>query len=210
MITTLTTGPRLRRLIIAACVTFLLLASTVSSAGLLPVKITTTVAKPPATKSSILSTTIPTGTLPLPSDLTTTTVTTSSSDFLLPTPTPSTPAVVPSDPSLGGLAACPPPLVPNILQLESVSFCYLILPSRRKHPHLIVLVFSIMMVPWEGLGTAWLHMRTDLLCKNIYEPATMTNSWFCGVQGMGKRTVERHFRFGIAGCLNCISDILFS
>ncbi|KAF9331645.1 hypothetical protein BGZ91_012039 [Linnemannia elongata] len=42
-----------------------------------------------------------------------------------------------------------------------------------------------MMVPWEGLGTAWLHMRTDLLCKNIYEPATMTNSWFCGVQGIG-------------------------
>ncbi|KAF9542766.1 hypothetical protein EC957_001664 [Mortierella hygrophila] len=59
------------------------------------------------------------------------------------------------------------------------------LPSRRKHPHLIVLVFSIMMVFWEGLGTAWLHMRTDLLCKNIYEPATMTNSWFCGVQGIG-------------------------
>ncbi|KAF8933407.1 hypothetical protein BGZ47_010877 [Haplosporangium gracile] len=42
-----------------------------------------------------------------------------------------------------------------------------------------------MMVPWEGLGTAWLHMKTDLLCKNIYEPTTMTNSWFCGVQGIG-------------------------
>ncbi|KAG0277461.1 hypothetical protein BGZ96_002852 [Linnemannia gamsii] len=28
-------------------------------------------------------------------------------------------------------------------------------------------------------------MKTDLLCKNIYEPATMTNSWFCGVQGIG-------------------------
>lgn len=66
-----------------------------------------------------------------------------------------------------------------------LALCYLILPSRRKHPHLIVLVFSIMMVPWEGLGTAWLHMRTDLLCKNIYEPATMANSWFCGVQGIG-------------------------
>ncbi|KAG0275281.1 hypothetical protein BGZ95_008964, partial [Linnemannia exigua] len=42
----------------------------------------------------------------------------------------------------------------------------------------------MMMIPWEGLGTAWLHMRTDLLCKNVYERTTMTNSWFCGVQGV--------------------------
>ncbi|KAG0210411.1 hypothetical protein BGX33_004942 [Mortierella sp. NVP41] len=41
-----------------------------------------------------------------------------------------------------------------------------------------------MMVPWEGLGTAWLYKKKDLLCKNVYEIATMSNSWFCGVQGI--------------------------
>ncbi|KAF9147955.1 hypothetical protein BG015_010320 [Linnemannia schmuckeri] len=227
MTTTNTIGSKLRGLFAAVCVTLLLLTSTVLSAAALPAK-TTTVAKPSATKTPILSTIISTATVPLPSDMTTTTPTTSTADFQLPTPTSSSPVGIPSNPSLGGLAACPPPLVPNALKLESAScmdlccipcpassvfyephklediytltsifravsaisclvlaLCYLILPSRRKHPHLIVLVFSIMMVSWEGLGTAWLHMKTDLLCKNIYEPATMTNSWFCGIQGIG-------------------------
>ncbi|KAG0375795.1 hypothetical protein BGX24_008661 [Mortierella sp. AD032] len=64
-----------------------------------------------------------------------------------------------------------------------LSICYLILPSRRRHPHLIVLLFAMLMVPWEALGTAWLFKKEDLLCKNVYEIADMTNSWFCGVQG---------------------------
>ncbi|KAG0343031.1 hypothetical protein BG000_010168 [Podila horticola] len=65
-----------------------------------------------------------------------------------------------------------------------LSITYLILPSRRQHPHLIVLVFAILMVPWEALGTAWLAKKEDLLCKSPYEIANMTNSWFCGVQGI--------------------------
>jgi hypothetical protein len=73
----------------------------------------------------------------------------------------------------------------------------MILPSRRKHPHLIVLIFSIMMVPWEGLGTAWLHMKTDLLCTNMYEPATMANSWFCGVQGTVLEMIKKQIKFVI-------------
>ncbi|KAG0259189.1 hypothetical protein BGZ95_004748 [Linnemannia exigua] len=64
-----------------------------------------------------------------------------------------------------------------------LSICYLILPSRRRHPHLIVLLFAMLMVPWEALGTAWLFKKEELLCKNVYEIADMTNSWFCGVQG---------------------------
>ncbi|KAF9106817.1 hypothetical protein BGX29_008379 [Mortierella sp. GBA35] len=64
-----------------------------------------------------------------------------------------------------------------------LSVCYLVLPSRRRHPHLIVLLFAMLMVPWEALGTAWLFKREELLCKNVYEIADMTNSWFCGVQG---------------------------
>ncbi|KAG0040225.1 hypothetical protein BGZ82_004470 [Podila clonocystis] len=65
-----------------------------------------------------------------------------------------------------------------------LSIAYLILPSRRQHPHLIVLVFALLMVPWEALGTAWLVKKEDLLCKSPYEIANMTNSWFCGVQGI--------------------------
>ncbi|KAG0251759.1 hypothetical protein BG011_007387 [Mortierella polycephala] len=40
------------------------------------------------------------------------------------------------------------------------------------------------MVPWEGIGTAWLFKKEELLCKNVYEIATMSNSWFCGLQGI--------------------------
>ncbi|KAK3830235.1 MAG: hypothetical protein JOS17DRAFT_817680 [Linnemannia elongata] len=64
-----------------------------------------------------------------------------------------------------------------------LSISYLVLPSRRRHPHLIVLLFAMLMVPWEALGTAWLFKKEELLCKNVYEIADMTNSWFCGVQG---------------------------
>ncbi|KAF9151822.1 hypothetical protein BG015_006178 [Linnemannia schmuckeri] len=63
-----------------------------------------------------------------------------------------------------------------------LSICYLILPGRRRHPHLIVLLFAMLMVPWEALGTAWLFKKEKLLCKNVFEIADMTNSWFCGVQ----------------------------
>ncbi|KAF9311587.1 hypothetical protein BG003_007220 [Podila horticola] len=60
---------------------------------------------------------------------------------------------------------------------------YVVLPSRRKHPHLLVLVFAALMVPFEGLGTAWLKQNEEVLCKSVYEITTMANSWFCGVQG---------------------------
>lgn len=60
---------------------------------------------------------------------------------------------------------------------------YVVLPSRRKHPHLLVLVFSALMVPFEGLGTVWLKQKEEVLCKSVYEITTMANSWFCGVQG---------------------------
>ncbi|KAG0304032.1 hypothetical protein BGZ98_006009 [Dissophora globulifera] len=62
---------------------------------------------------------------------------------------------------------------------------YWILPSKRKHPHVIVLLFATATVPWEGLGTAWLFKREQLLCKSIYEIATMTNSWLCAIQVLG-------------------------
>ncbi|KAG0297590.1 hypothetical protein BGZ96_005693 [Linnemannia gamsii] len=124
------------------------------------------------------------------------------------------------------LAACPPPMIPNIYSLSTLgcngpcclpcpvsfafyephkletvytitsifrvcsatsclllSICYLILSSRRKHPHLIVLVFAMLMVPWEALGTAWLFMKEELLCVNEYEIAEMMNSWYCGISG---------------------------
>jgi len=64
-----------------------------------------------------------------------------------------------------------------------LSICYLILPSRRKHPHLIVLVFAILIVPWDGLGTAWLFKKEELLCVNEYEISHMMNSWYCGLSG---------------------------
>ena len=124
------------------------------------------------------------------------------------------------------LAACPPPMIPNIYsltilgcngpccipcpvsfafyephKLENVytitsiirivsatsslflSICYFILPSRRKHPHLIVLIFAILIVPWDGLGTAWLFMKEELLCVNEFEISHMMNSWYCGLSG---------------------------
>lgn len=228
-------GPRVKGLV-ATCVIFLILVHTVLSAAAPPKS--TTVTKPPATTSPMPITNIPATLLPSPNLTTspTSTTTTSTVDFQLPTPTASSPVLIPNDPSLGGQAACPPPLVPNKMKLESAScmgpccipcpassifyephklediytltsifravsatccfilaVCYLILPNRRKHPHLIVLVFSIMMVPWEGLGTAWLHMKADLLCMNIYESATMANSWFCGVQGTVQGMIERLF-----------------
>ncbi|KAF9375948.1 hypothetical protein CPC16_000442 [Podila verticillata] len=65
-----------------------------------------------------------------------------------------------------------------------LSIAYLLLPSRRQHPHLIVLTFALLMVPWEALGTAWLAKKEDLLCKSPYEITNMTNSWLCGVQGI--------------------------
>ncbi|KAF9332698.1 hypothetical protein BG006_004415, partial [Podila minutissima] len=61
---------------------------------------------------------------------------------------------------------------------------YVVLPSRRKHPHLLVLVFAALMVPFEGLGTVWLKQKEEVLCKNVYEITTMANSWICGVQGI--------------------------
>ncbi|KAF9337766.1 hypothetical protein BG006_002801 [Podila minutissima] len=80
--------------------------------------------------------------------------------------------------------------ITSIIRVISASACgflsiaYLLLPSRRQHPHLIVLVFAMLMVPWEALGTAWLAKKEDLLCKSPYEAANMTNSWLCGVQGI--------------------------
>ncbi|KAG0307741.1 hypothetical protein BGZ99_001377 [Dissophora globulifera] len=66
-----------------------------------------------------------------------------------------------------------------------LSACYLILPSRRKHPHFIVLLISMQLTPWEGLATAWLFKKEEVLCKSLYEIATMDNSWLCGLQGAG-------------------------
>ncbi|KAI1317154.1 hypothetical protein EDD11_008945 [Mortierella claussenii] len=63
-----------------------------------------------------------------------------------------------------------------------LSGSYMVLQSRRQHPHLIVLLIAMLMVPWEGMGTIWLYKRKELLCKSVYEVATMTNSWMCGVQ----------------------------
>ncbi|KAG0034231.1 hypothetical protein BGZ81_005770 [Podila clonocystis] len=77
-----------------------------------------------------------------------------------------------------------------------LSIAYLILPSRRQHPHLIVLVFALLMVPWEALGTAWLAKKENLLCKSPYEIANMTNSWFCGVQGIALQYIVL-----VMGCL---------
>ncbi|KAK3827074.1 MAG: hypothetical protein J3R72DRAFT_266992 [Linnemannia gamsii] len=73
--------------------------------------------------------------------------------------------------------------VASTLSCLFLSICYLILPSRRKHPHLIVLVFVMLMIPWEALGTAWLLQKEELLCVSTYEIAEMTNSWFCGLSG---------------------------
>ncbi|KAG0370069.1 hypothetical protein BGX24_002154 [Mortierella sp. AD032] len=73
--------------------------------------------------------------------------------------------------------------VASTLSCLFLSICYLILPSRRKHPHLIVLVFVMLMIPWEALGTAWLLQKEELLCVSAYEIAEMTNSWFCGLSG---------------------------
>lgn len=49
----------------------------------------------------------------------------------------------------------------------------------------------MLMVPWEALGTAWLFKKEELLCKNVYEIADMTNSWFCGVQGKQAQAQQR-------------------
>ncbi|KAG0273178.1 hypothetical protein BGZ95_010995 [Linnemannia exigua] len=73
--------------------------------------------------------------------------------------------------------------VASTLSCLFLSICYLILPSRRKHPHLIVLVFVMLMIPWMALGTAWLFQKEELLCVSAYEIADMTNSWFCGLSG---------------------------
>ncbi|KAG0365113.1 hypothetical protein BGZ54_006851 [Gamsiella multidivaricata] len=62
---------------------------------------------------------------------------------------------------------------------------YWTLPSRRKHPHLIVWLLAITIVLWEALGTVWLHKKEELLCESAYEVANMTNSWLCAVQGIG-------------------------
>ncbi|KAG0303440.1 hypothetical protein BGZ99_002683 [Dissophora globulifera] len=64
-----------------------------------------------------------------------------------------------------------------------IFICYLILPSRRKHPHLIILVISAVTIPWTGVGTAWLFKKEGLLCKSPYEIASISNSWLCGMQG---------------------------
>ncbi|KAG0047101.1 hypothetical protein BGZ83_007768 [Gryganskiella cystojenkinii] len=155
-------------------------------------------------------------------------------NFILPPSAPTSPAAPAPTPGSSNqttlpsaAAGCPPPLVPNSLNLTSgtcigpcclpcpassvfyepqkleniytitsivraisatscaiLTICYLILPSRRKHPHLIVLSFSTLMIPWEGLGTIWMYKKADLLCKNVFEIATMSNSWLCGLQGI--------------------------
>ncbi|KAG0310383.1 hypothetical protein BGZ99_000411 [Dissophora globulifera] len=149
-------------------------------------------------------------------------------NFILPSPAPAQPTSstgnTAGNSTLG--ASCPPPLIPNVLNLTSgscigpccipcpvssvfyepnklsdtytgtsvlraisagasgfLSICYLILPSRRKHPHLIVLAISALTFPWEALGTAWLFKKDDLLCKSQYEIASISNSWLCGMQG---------------------------
>lgn len=203
-----TSRSQLRRWIHTSAL-FLLLASMI-----LP---TVTSAPPPA--KVITTTTIPTAT--------TTATPISTTIFLLP-PSPLTPTPSPNPEVSPGNAttACPPPLLPNIYNLNSDSckgpcclpcpvssvfyaphkletiytitsylravsavsclllfVAYVVLPSRRKHPHLLVLVFSALMVPFEGLGTVWLKQEEEVLCKSVYEITTMANSWFCGVQG---------------------------
>ncbi|KAK5815408.1 hypothetical protein F5H01DRAFT_367796 [Linnemannia elongata] len=161
--------------------------------------------------------------------------TTATSSYVLPSSAPASPsndkspsaaATASFNVTSASLAACPPPMIPNIYSLTTLgcngscclpcpvsfafyephklenvytitsiirivsatsslflSICYLILPSRRKHPHLIVLVFAILIVPWDGLGTAWLFKKEELLCVNEYEIAHMSNSWYCGLSG---------------------------
>ena len=167
-----------------------------------------------------------------------------SSNFSLPsaaptsaaTPVPGTGNQTATSPPTVAAAGCPPPLVPNLLNLVSgtcmgqcclpcpassvfyepnklediytvtcivralsatacgiLTISYLLLPSRRKHPHLIVLSFATLMVPWEGLGTIWMYKKKDLLCKNVYEIATMSNSWLCGLQGKYTKKEESFF-----------------
>lgn len=176
-----------------------------------------------------------------------------SSDFNLPSPAPTQVAGSgnqTSPPSSAAAVGCPPPLVPNLLNLVSgscmgpcclpcpassvfyepnkleniytvtcivralsatacgiLALSYLLLPSRRKHPHLIVLSFATLMVPWEGLGTIWMYRKKDLLCKNVYEIATMSNSWLCGLQGKTKFTenAKSYLQNGI----NINQDIIF-
>lgn len=68
-----------------------------------------------------------------------------------------------------------------------LAICYMVLPSRRKHPHLIVLCFATAMVPWEGVVMIWMFKKEQLICKNEFEVATLSNSWLCGLQGIDMR-----------------------
>jgi hypothetical protein len=77
----------------------------------------------------------------------------------------------------------------SIVRVVSATLCailagaYLILPKQRKHPHIIVLLLAILMVPFDAFGAMWLQYREKLLCKNVFEVSTISNSWYCGVQG---------------------------
>ncbi|KAG0226616.1 hypothetical protein BGX31_007234 [Mortierella sp. GBA43] len=84
----------------------------------------------------------------------------------------------------------------SVLRVISACACaflsgYLIQKRNRSQQqrlygsHLIVLIFAILMVPYEAMGTAWLYTRDDdLLCEGVYQEASMPNSPLCTVQGV--------------------------
>ncbi|KAF9971809.1 hypothetical protein BGZ73_005139, partial [Actinomortierella ambigua] len=65
-----------------------------------------------------------------------------------------------------------------------LAISYLVLPGRRQHPHLIILCMFVTTSFWEGMGTVWLFRKRSLTCHSQAEEATMSNSVFCGIQGI--------------------------
>ncbi|KAK3808592.1 MAG: hypothetical protein J3Q66DRAFT_355177 [Benniella sp.] len=82
--------------------------------------------------------------------------------------------------------------IASVLRAISAGACaflsggYLVQRKRNgsQPSYWIVLVFAVLMVPYEGLGTMWLYKKEELLCESFYETATMSSSWLCALQGV--------------------------
>lgn len=68
-----------------------------------------------------------------------------------------------------------------------IMLAYLATPSRRHHPHVIIIVLAAMMAPFDAMGTIWLKQGKDLLCHSATEIASMGNNLICGIQGKENR-----------------------
>ncbi|CAG8534009.1 10114_t:CDS:2 [Cetraspora pellucida] len=70
---------------------------------------------------------------------------------------------------------------------------YLVLPNKREHPAMIVLIFNICLLAFIGINFFYIGNHKSIQCADDFTQSTMKNNVLCGVQAI---TNNISFDFG--------------